>query len=365
MSILVIELILILIGVLVSLIVSGILFLYSRRSPTNEMRMLGITFLFIAIFFASHIPILFLSIAQDLAVLSQRLGFFIGQMGVLCGCLAVIFPNFKPTYRSIFILIITSGINLSSAVFNSVTIYYTIVGDYVRTQIQPIGAALWILSFVVFGALIFKRITEVSQIVRDRPNPFTNPRRLITMLIVLIPGAGIMLLTPLFPELPSPGFLYAIPVSLTLLYFIYSFSKDKAFFFITPASLDAVIITHRRTGLTIYSENFIEGLPADQLLGGLFAALDISLQETIRTETGLAEISFGDKVILLSRGQWVTSLLIVSEKNFVTSAASNFITREFEKEFKELLSVMEEGKGEEEAFANFKAINEIRYYIPL
>ncbi|MFX1538434.1 MAG: hypothetical protein ACFFDI_29940 [Promethearchaeota archaeon] len=360
-----IELFLILIGVFVSLFVSVVLFIYSRRAPINEMFLLSITFFAIAIFLASHIPALYLD--QEISLLIQRSGFFLGQMGVLCGSLSIILPNFKTTYRSILIIIITSGINFASAIYNGLSIGYLLVSDYVRIDIHPIGASLWVLSFIVFGILILRRITEVSRIVKDRPNPFADLKLLSIMLLVMIPGIGIMLLTPLFPDIPSPGFIYTIPLSLCLIYFIYAFSKDKAFFFITPASFDAIIITQQDTGLALYSANFIPGLPAEQLIGGLFAALDISLQETIKSALGLTEINFGDKVILLARGQWVTCLMIVSEKNFVTSAIAKFATREFERKYWNNLILIKEAPSIDEAdFEGFNnTITSLRSYIPL
>ncbi|MFW9996555.1 MAG: hypothetical protein ACFFD4_31210, partial [Candidatus Odinarchaeota archaeon] len=220
-------------------------------------------------------------------------------------------------------------------------------------------------SFLVFGTVILKRIQDVSKIVKDRPNPFADLRLLTLMLIILIPGVGIMVLLPLFPDLPSPGLSYTLSLSATLLYFIFAFSKDKAFFFITPASLDAIIVTEG-SGLTIFSKNFIEGLAAEHMIGGLFAALDISLQETIKAGQGLTEISFGDKVILLDRGHWVTSLIIASEENIVTSAVTKFITKEFERRYAKILDETKDSVPVDDHFRDFEDIaNEMRGYIPL
>jgi len=86
------------------------------------------------------------------------------------------------------------------------------------------------------------------------------------------------------------------------------------------------------------AKNFTPDSPAEDLLGGLFTALNLSLKETLQSQQDLETISFGDKVIHVAHGQNVTSFLITSEQTLITTALSQHLTRHFESQFKTILA---------------------------
>ena len=88
----------------------------------------------------------------------------------------------------------------------------------------------------------------------------------------------------------------------------------------------------------LYAESFTPDAPAQDLLGALFTALNLSLKDTIQSQQDMLEISFGDKVVHLATGTHVTSLLITSEKTLMTTRISKFLTKKFEQEFHSKLS---------------------------
>jgi hypothetical protein len=51
----------------------------------------------------------------------------------------------------------------------------------------------------------------------------------------------------------------------------------------------------------------------------------------VKSDSKLEEIRFGDKVALMHHGSWVTTLMIVSEVNFITKSIASYLTNKFEK----------------------------------
>ena len=81
----------------------------------------------------------------------------------------------------------------------------------------------------------------------------------------------------------------------------------------------------------------------------------------------LKEITFGDKIVLMHSGEWITSLVIVSEINLITKNMVSFLTKQFENEFYgkriEIDSSVSIDVGQ---FSTFdKTVNLVRSYMPL
>ncbi|MFX0183666.1 MAG: hypothetical protein ACFE95_11340, partial [Candidatus Hodarchaeota archaeon] len=138
--------------------------------------------------------------------------------------------------------------------------------------------------------------------------------------------------------------------------------------FLTPASLEAVIIIDHKTDLVIFSRSFIYedddySLQDWQLVGGFFSALNISLKLAIKSEKGIDQISFGDKNILTARGREVSCVLVVTERNFLTQAISQYLVKQFEMLYKEKLKLKPYRSAE---FDDFElVVASIRRYLPL
>jgi hypothetical protein len=128
-----------------------------------------------------------------------------------------------------------------------------------------------------------------------------------------------------------------LPLSIVIILVTYAFLQGSYVLFTVPVTFHAILVTEQQSGLVIYSESPEKDSPGEDLLGGLFTALNLSLKETIRSKKELEEISFGDKVVHIVPGNKITSFLITSEKNLMTMMLSKYITKSFEKQFKKIL----------------------------
>ncbi|MFW9995871.1 MAG: hypothetical protein ACFFD4_27780 [Candidatus Odinarchaeota archaeon] len=297
----------------------------------------------------------------------DRIGYACSQFAILLLVYAFILVDFKTTYRSIGVLSVVTTFCAGNAAINGLTMTITVSGNYIITDYHPVGVVLQMIYFLISLFITGSRIREVSRILRNRKNPFTSIRPLLFFILSLILALLSWIYLRFLHSFPIPGNSTLIIFVLGIIYFTYAYSRDKAFIFITPATLDAINIIDNRTGLIIYSKSFIGNSSAEDLMSGIFLALNISLQNIIQSQTALEEIIFGDKVILIASGRWVSTLMIVNEKNFITSAVSKYMTRKFEQQFEEkLLSLGKNAPVNRTDFEDFKqTISLIRQYIPL
>ncbi|MFX1512187.1 MAG: hypothetical protein ACFFCQ_06345 [Promethearchaeota archaeon] len=353
----------------ISLIAFLLVFKHSRSSPILEMHLLRISFLFSSIFLFSMLPstVLYSVDSTDpIGIQVYRIGIIFGQLAILGWSFTFLLPSYKTSYRAIFLIFLISASNVASLIINYFTLEHNLSGDTFRDIYSPLGIILIFISVTLFSTSIGKRLTDVGRIVKKK-SPFTSQKALLTFLILGTLSFGILYFTWAFPSSKIPTMAWCIPLSLTLLFFAYAFSKDESFFFITPTKMDAVLITDQETGMTLFSQNFQESMPAEELLGGLFSALNISLKETIQSKKVLEEISFGDKVVILAPGKQVTAIIIVSEKNLIIEAVAKHLIKEFETRFQtELVKLQETNRLDRIEFKEFStAIAAIRLYFPL
>ncbi|MFQ5980154.1 MAG: hypothetical protein ACE5OZ_18635 [Candidatus Heimdallarchaeota archaeon] len=194
------------------------------------------------------------------------------------------------------------------------------------------------LSIVVLSLIALKRVVEINELSKEANFFLFSPIYLTAFAILFSSAILSYAITSSFPEVPLPFATWSIPLSLILLLFIYALSQDRNILFIIPVKLHAVIVTDQRSGLVMYAESFAEGAPAEDLLGGLFTALNISLKETIQSQKDLEEIAFGDKVVHIAPGHFATTFFITSEKTLMSSVLSSYLTKSFEKAFKTLIA---------------------------
>jgi hypothetical protein len=223
---------------------------------------------------------------------------------------------------------------LGCAIYNAITFEVTVTGEFVDTIYDPVGTILIFLFYVVLIFFLSKRVKEIITILgKDYKSPFTS---LPTLLFILIWALTLIMVYVYAQFLGGnliPQYIYNVLTALLFLYVSIAMSKDRAFFFVTPTSLDAVIVMEQKTGTALFSKSFKEDLMAEELLSNVFSLLDISLQEALRSSTKLQEIRFGDKSVIIDSGEWVSSVLIVSEGNFVTKSITKFLTKKFEEMF--------------------------------
>ncbi|MFX1534279.1 MAG: hypothetical protein ACFFDI_08670 [Promethearchaeota archaeon] len=362
------EFLLSFVGFILVFFATGVLIKHTKDSPINEMRLLSITFIMTDLFLLGLVLAALLhspNTIHPLGIQCHRIGFVFGQLAILSGSFGVFFPSFRTNYRSIFVVVLLSVINTWSGIINALTLTHTITGEYIQIVYDSFGFGLFGFTMILFLSLIAIRILKTSLMSEGEHNPFTSQRSLIIIFLLITFTMIAFMFSRIFPDIPVPGFIGFFALSLMLTYFIYAFSRNKALFFITPAKLEAIIITRNESKLPLFTKTFNQDLDNEKLLGTFFAALEISLRAAVKTETGAEQFIFGDKVVLRAPGQWVTSLMIVSEWNFITSSIVRYLTRQFERLYKRMSSIENSFTSVSEFHEFEEVIKEIRQYLPL
>lgn len=284
---------------------------------------------------------------------------------------AFMLPNFKPSYSDILQLTIIVAINitLSFMLYFTVEVKLTSNG-FLRTTLPLISAGLFIISTTIFLYYFFHRLFEVKRITSQDDTSLISIKEMtiivsiaILSLFTIIPTFRVQGINNIF-EMDLPGHSFLVPFAFIFMISAYYIRKDQSYPFIIPVTLYGIIITERETGLTILTQDYQTEIPAIELLGNLFTALDISLQETVKSTKTIEDIIFGDKVIHIASGSLISTILIVSKNSLITKSLAKYATREFEKRYSNLFGptkVLNQAdfKGFEEIFL------EIRTYLAL
>ncbi len=348
---------------------SIMLFQASKKSPIVEMKLLTVASFISLVFFAGMVLTALLNTPHTLNPLTEtifRVGFVFAQLCILTISFSFFLPDFKYKYSSIVMIFLISAVNTASALINGTTLTLRIT-EYIKLNFDPLGFLFFSISsiLIVFGAL--QRLINVSKIAKERVGTVISVRSSLIVSVIMISFLVLILLDTIF-SLPLPGYSYFIPLLIGGLYLNYIIKKDPAIFFLTPSSLEAVIIIDRNSDLVIFSRSFIYldddyGLQDWQLVGGFFSALNISLRIAIKSEKGIEQISFGDKNIIMVRGREVSCVLIVTEKNFITQAICQYLVKQFEQLYREKLTLKPIRSAE---FDDFElVVASIRRYLPL
>ncbi|MHA2232749.1 MAG: hypothetical protein ACXAB4_09685, partial [Candidatus Hodarchaeales archaeon] len=333
----------------------------------RELKLLATGFSFTTLYYLGALVSAILHTADHAdptGILAYRIGSVMAAIAMLFISCATIFTDFQPNYQTLIFVILITIFTTSTAFLVFFQLTHEVNGQLIHVIYSPL--ALLATGLMVFFAvtLVIMRIVEISRLTLDNRNPFTSITSLFIFGTLSAVSFFFLLLTGLFPGLGIPGYTWCVPSSLTFLYFTYAFSKDNAFFFVTPATLDAIIITEQASGLPVFTKSFKEGLAPEELLSMIFATLNISLAHSVQAESRLRHVSFGDKVVLLAPGGKVTTLLICSERNFATEAICKFLTQRFEKRFSEILATKGRGVVVSKYESFDDVISEIRAFLP-
>ncbi|MHA2364515.1 MAG: hypothetical protein ACXAC7_11205 [Candidatus Hodarchaeales archaeon] len=374
-----IQFVIILFSVLNCFIASSIIMLKARKSPIVEMKILGLSYIFMTIGYLFFLPLT--AIDLTIPIDPQRLENHLFKIGIvlviawlMTWSLALILPTFNASYRSIVGLTLGISIFVASASSNYLTMTTEAINEQVNINYHPIGLFLFSASIILFVYSLISRFTEVrSLLLKSQLNSGTAFFSRLPLTLLVVSGLSTVMtiiLPSVFPYSGFPSFISTLPSSLGILYLAYLISKDEAFFFITPAKLDSIIIIDQKTGFDLHAHNFIDALPlpAQQFLGGILSTLNISLKEAIQSKKPLEQISFGDKTIIVVPGKSVTLIMIVSENNFVIKAISKFLIEKLEQWLynQSLLRTDPTNFFNQENFSEFSLmISAIRPYIPL
>jgi hypothetical protein len=280
-------------------------------------------------------------------------------------------PNFKPSYFDIFQLTIIVGINIALSFMLYFTIEVKLTGNgFLRTTLPLSSAGLFVISTSIFLYYFFHRLFEVKRITSQENVSFISIKEMTIIVSIAIFSLFIILLTfrlqgidNIF-EMDLPGHSFLVPFAFIFMVSAYYINKDQSYPFVIPVMLYGIIITEKDTGLTILTKDYQTEIPAIELLGNLFTALDMSLQETVKSTKTIEDIIFGDKVIHIASGSIVSTILIVSKNSLITKSLAKYVTKEFEHRYSHLF---DPSKALNQAdFMGFEEIfREIRKYLAL
>jgi hypothetical protein len=341
----------------------------AKKSPIIEMKLLTVASFISLLFFAGMVLTALLNTPHTLNPLTEtifRSGFVFAQLCIFIISIAFILPDFQYRYSSIAVISLITAANTISVMINVTTLTLRVT-EYIKLNFNFLGFILFSISTILIAYSALQRLIKDSKIAKAKGVAVIPTRSALIMSLIMISFLVLILLDNMLP-LHIPGFSYFIPLLVGGLYLNYLIKKDPAIFFLTPASLEAVIIIDHHSDLVIFSRAFIAkdddyGMQDWQLVGGFFSALNISLRVAIKSEKGIDQISFGDKNIIMARGHEVTCVLIVTEKNFITQAISQYLVKQFEQLYEEKLQLK---PFKSAVFDDFElVVASIRRYLPL
>ena len=314
------------------------MFYNTRNNPLTEITLIYIASLLIVLMEVSFLINPLFSSPNNLnieMVIFDRLGFLIGELGLFLIVFAILLVDFKMTYKSIFQLNLVNFLIFSNIAYTTFNIDVKVEGNVILTNYTILGTFFFISQFVLIFLIIIKRIRTVLSVKKGgKASPITSRFWLIIFTMIAISTLSFYSISRFLLPGALPNYTYIVFIGILFNFFAFSIHKDKTFFFITPASLDSIIMIEQKTGLAFQGVSYQskDKIP-EELVSGIFSMLNISLQDTVKTDSKLEEIRFGDKVALMNHGNFVTTLLIVSEANFVTKSIASYLTNKFEKSY--------------------------------
>ncbi|MFW9991643.1 MAG: hypothetical protein ACFFD4_06255 [Candidatus Odinarchaeota archaeon] len=360
---------LILVAIIVTMSTAGIVYTWlAKNSPLYEMKLMSLGLWVLTLTYVCYLVTPLNSMPNSLNesfIFMDRIGYILGVLGIMIVAYSFLLVDFKPAYQSLFFFCFITGYGMMTAIYNSLNMEVTVIGEYIEASYPATGMVMIAVFYVFILAILVSRVRNVIRILgRDNIRTVRTLKTSIGFFAIIFFIIVIYLLTEFFAS--TPGNLAHIFIPLLPIYALVVTWKDQGFFFITPTKLDAIIIMNKESGLTLYSRSFEKDLPPEALISSMFSALNISLQETVQSDSTLDEIRFGDKYVLMDHGKLVTSLLIVSDNNFVTAAVSKYLTKSFEKQYGE--KIASTGKkplksGDYKSFGD--TISFVRLFIPL
>ncbi|MHA2362684.1 MAG: hypothetical protein ACXAC7_01905 [Candidatus Hodarchaeales archaeon] len=364
------EFLVVIIAVIIALISTVLMWYYTRNIPPlieSRLLVIGISltclqfigFLLSAYF---HTP----NKVNDLGVATHRFGFLVGMIGIAFWVGAFILPNLKFNYRSISLLVSMVVLNISCGLINFFTITHEIKNHTIIIEFDPIGLITLIFSIMLFIKLFRDRIQQIISISSNSSeSPFINIKARIIFSVIILSTLSTLLIVIINPDIGLPGYSWILPYSLIFLYFSYAFSKDRGFWFITPAKLYAVIITDKKSGTEVYIKRFTEEIK-DEFFGPLLKSIDIIIRDVLHSSEQLKQISYHDKAVLIIEEKNIVLFCILSENNLISQSIAQYLAKDFENRFSDFIPIKKSRVINMDDFMEFEAvIDTIRPFIPL
>ncbi|MDH5403812.1 MAG: hypothetical protein OEY49_15045 [Candidatus Heimdallarchaeota archaeon] len=283
---------------------------------------------------------------------------------------AFMLPNFKSSYFDILQLTIIVSINVTLSIILFISVDVVLIEKgIIRIIFSPLDTVVFTISTGIFIFYLIKRLYQVKKIQNKYKEYFSTKILFSTIILSLITIfttfttlnlKGIK--NPIENKLP--GFSFFIPLSFVFVIIGYYFYKDVSYPFIIPVKIYGVIFADHQTGITLISKDYQSDIPAMNLLGNLMTTLNLSLQDTIKSNQSMEDIIFGDKVIHITSGQFASCIVIVSKNSLITKSITKYLCKKFESQFKELIEVMREKPRDVTIFNSFEhEFQKVRKYL--
>ena len=338
------------------------------KAPIIEFHLFSLAFLNIMIGFVLILPSTILYSDNYIDPIGKHfhaLSFFFEMLGLGLFLFAFLLPEFQSSHKTYFQMVFISLTITLTAFVNYFTVQHFPAIGKVGLMYHPFGLLLFISCAIIVVIILIKRFNEISQVIHQLDLAFRLPKTTLALVFALLFFIILASITSLIPSLNFPTFSLFLPLTITILGLGYIITKDQTFWFITPTKLDLITIVDKRTGKIRYTNNFTSKRTKKPILTNILSSLSLTVKNLIHSENFIEYISFGDKIILISSGQWVVTFMIVSEKNFITQSLSNFITKKFELIFKSKLEDLTYFEVDLNRTQFSKIIKEIRSYLPL
>ncbi len=268
-----------------------------------------------------------------------RFGYFLTIMGIFLISYAFLLIDFEPNHIFLYKMSLLTAISFSSAFYNALNISFKIVNNYIEFRYNTLGFLLILLFYIVNAYIWLSRVSTIYKMSSREDSPTKRYPPLIVWFIVLcLITVFIYLISILMYD--SGNTFTDILASLLILIFIIGVLYDDTFPFLTSLKLDAVIIYENLTSIKLYSKVYSSEIDEDEshIISSLFSTLNLSLGETLRSKKKLSQLYFEDKIVLISTGKHITTLVLVGSKNnIISKAITKQITTKFEKKYSNLL----------------------------
>ncbi|MFX0181807.1 MAG: hypothetical protein ACFE95_01895 [Candidatus Hodarchaeota archaeon] len=221
---------------------------------------------------------------------------------------------------------------------------------YIDYDFLVITGLITLILLLAFIALRYIRDLREIQQMQLHPTKFETRWSPVAYISLIVAFFTLLLQRLPFFEEYQTALTFALPLALAGFSFSTAFRKYPSLLAITSAKLSSLTIVNP-DGLTLYAYDFknkessFDNLTV--LLGGMLAALNISLSETLESREGLASIAFGDKLIVIHSTEKFVLYLITSEMNPIISDLIKLYERRFDEQFGSIIgatSVVDQDK---------------------
>ena len=323
-------------GILSSFYCSFVLIRLAFSTPLPKFYLLlGISILSLGVSYLLIIPIIIcefsllspnytfiLSHSQGIMVL--RVSQFFAIFFVFSFTMITFVPQIKVNTESIVIVILTTMFSTATYVTDVTTIVYVIKNDKIFISYSNIGAIFLTLSLTMLVLVLMIRFQEIRIILTKKetnPNLIANKNFYLLIFLTIIS----FLVSRLVDFMPA--YLWAGCSSIGLLYLLFHFKKDRAFYFVSNAKLEAIIVLNTVSGKIQFYRNFQH---IDMLISGVMIAFNISIKNLISSQTDIRHVSFEDKTLLMKTGEFTSTILFVTEKSIISESISSYLAKKFE-----------------------------------